>query len=208
MTDKRDKKRLVRERMERTGESYMTALRHVEAQRMPSETSIDPTASPDPIDYVELRDLTEIAAELSIRCRVVMYPSLADVDPREALAGLCLLLGKTRDDKAFDLFRDVLIAGERPRIRLDYHVNETIVFSNRVRAGVGGITNGGHMLAMHVDAKGSKRLALFLLQLTPDFVAALREPTLILASPDDMVGIASLTSGSNVVKLPGGGTLP
>ncbi len=208
MTDKRDLKRRVRERMERTGESYMTALRHVIAQREPDEPVSDPPADEPPLPFVELRDLTDIARDFAITCRVVMYPSLSDIDPREALAAMCLLLGKTREDRAFDLFRDVLLAGERPRINLEHRVEEAILFANRVRAGIGGISNGGHMLAMHLDSASGSRIALFLLQLTPNFVATLREPTLVLAAPDDVVGIATLNEGTTVIKLPGGGTNP
>lgn len=204
MTDRRDLKRRVRERMERTGESYMTALRHVKAAR---ETDAPDTSKPagEPIPYVELDDLTDVAQSFGITCRVVRYPSVADIDPREALAALCLLLGKTRDDKAFDLFRDVLIAGERPRIRLDYHVEETLHFAQRLRAGIGGISNGGHLLAMHIDGKTrGSQLVLFLLQLTPDFVPAAREPTLILACPHDTVGIVTMNEAIGMVKVRGG----
>jgi hypothetical protein len=162
-------------------------------------------APSDPIAYVELDDLTEIAKSFGLTCRVVMYPSLAELDPREVLAALCLLLGKTREDRAFDMFRDVLIAGERPRIRFHYHVEETLQFAHRLRAGIGGISNGGHLLAMHIDGKTRRnQLVLFLLQLTPDFVATLREPTLIIAAPEDTIGIVTMNEAISTVKLRSG----
>ncbi|HWO26708.1 MAG TPA: hypothetical protein VNO30_48595 [Kofleriaceae bacterium] len=77
MTDRRDLKRRVRARQERTGESYMTALRHVQAQR------------PSAIPTIERVDLTELGAPLGMKCRIAMFPELADrVDAATMLAQL------------------------------------------------------------------------------------------------------------------------
>jgi hypothetical protein len=197
MTDKRDLKRRVRERMDRTGESYMTALRHVTAQREPVDefTTLRRLEPAPSIPYIELIDLDELAKTFAIRCRVSMYPSLVhDIDPREALAALCLLLGRTRDDRAFDVFRDVVIAGEKPRIRLEADVDAALQFAARVRAGFGGISRSGRGLAHHVDGKRGKQLLLFTLQLSPDFLPIVREPTLVIGSVGDTIGIESLIS--------------
>jgi hypothetical protein len=81
MTRQRDLKRRIRERQARTGESYVTARRHVVAGR---EASV-----PGDVRVVDLLDVSSLAASLGFRCRVAMFPELADrVEPAIALAAL------------------------------------------------------------------------------------------------------------------------
>ncbi|HET9621762.1 MAG TPA: hypothetical protein VFP84_10365 [Kofleriaceae bacterium] len=74
MTFKRDLKRRVRLRQAATGESYVTALRHVRAAVEPDEPAMPPAVPA--IDVRELVDLTEIGAALGMRCPIVMHPEL------------------------------------------------------------------------------------------------------------------------------------
>src|SRR5215470_15451991 len=75
MTANRDLKRRVRDRQSSTGESYMTALRHVLAQR--------PDDLPSAIPTVEFIDVSAAAAGLGLKCSMTVSPGLIheiDVD--------------------------------------------------------------------------------------------------------------------------------
>ena len=195
MTARKDFKRLVRERMARTGESYMTAARHVRAEV--GDAAIEATeagvagedgdAEPhEPVVQVlEMIDLADIAEPLGFRCRVVIQPSLAErVDPATALARLRDTLLATTMDRAFEMMRAVVLRGLRPRIRLVAENFEDVGrFVVRAAHGIGGVSEYGHMLALTVDGKRGATNVLFSLQLTPDFVQTAREPCLILTDP-------------------------
>jgi hypothetical protein len=72
MTERRDLKGRVRDRQARTGESYVTALRQVLAQR------------PSRIPVIELFDLSALGARLGFTCRISAFPDLVErVDPRQ-----------------------------------------------------------------------------------------------------------------------------
>jgi hypothetical protein len=172
MTQQRDLKRRVRDRQAQTGEAYMTALRQVQAQKSPA------------FPVVELVDLTEIGAAIGFKCRIVMAPGLAEqIDAAGALARLRDVL-LTRDrDGSLETFRAVVLRGERRQFSLTqgtfYDARELI---QRARAGLGGVSEGGRLLAMQVDGKPGATMVLFTLWLVPDIVPAMREPSLILAS--------------------------
>lgn len=174
MTEKRDLKRRVRDRQDRTGESYMTALRQVQAQRPPA------------FPVVELLDLTELGTPLGFKCRVAMFPGLADrVDAASALAKLRDVLLMTDRDRSLEVFRAVTLRGEPRRFRITQDVvDEGRRFVVRARAGLGGVSDGGRMLALNVDGKQGATMVIFLLCLVPDFVPVLRGPSLILTSLD------------------------
>src|ERR1043165_753730 len=139
MTAKRDLKRRVRERQAKTGESYMAALHHVRDQR------------PNAMVVVELVDVTEVAAALSIKCGVRVEPRLAErIDAAAALRQLCNALLATAGNPAFELMRSVLLRGESPPAKPEFY--ETWRFMERVRAGIGGISEGGSLLALTVDS--------------------------------------------------------
>src|SRR5688572_2450348 len=88
MTAKKDLKKRARDRQARTGESYVTALGHVRAQRPGT-----------PIPVVVLVDLTAVGAAEGLSCRISMYPGLTGrVDPAAALARLRQALMATPDD--------------------------------------------------------------------------------------------------------------
>lgn len=83
MTQHRDLKRRIRERMDKTGETYMTARRHVLGAR-------EETSAPA-LDVVETIDVSPQAAELGLKCRASIFPQLA------ACVDATLALGRLRD---------------------------------------------------------------------------------------------------------------
>jgi hypothetical protein len=174
MTVKRDLKRRVRERQGRTGESYMTALRHVLDQR------------PSVVPVVEMIELSEVAAAMGIQCRVRMAPVLADrIDAVGALRRLREALIATERDRAFDLMRRVVLHGEAPVMR-PHSFDAGRRFQARVRAGIGGISEHGRMLALMVDSRRGPEMhemIVFSLWLSPVPYVPYR-PSLVLASGD------------------------
>jgi hypothetical protein len=175
MTARRDLKRRVRERQGHTGESYMTALRQVLDQR------------PSAVPVVELIDLSEVADALGIRCRVRMAPALADrIDAVGALRRLRAALVATERDPAFHLMRRVVLYGESPVTRPSIDIDAGRRFIARVRAGIGGISEHGRLLALIVDGRRGPEMVVLMLWLSP--VAHPRfQPSLILATAEGTV---------------------
>jgi hypothetical protein len=139
MTIKRDLKRHIRERQAKTGESYLTARGHVLAQR-----------PGDPIPVVEPIDATEAAAQLGLRCRVLIFPKLV------ARFEIRALLGRVRDAILVcdsDLLRDLAIHGQSKPMPLRWLADRVATrrYRERVRAGIGGVGHGGYSLALHAD---------------------------------------------------------
>ena len=171
MTAKRDLKRRVRERQGRTGESYMTALRHVLDQR------------PSAVPVIEMIELTEVGEAMGIRCRVRMSPALADrIDAVGALRRLRDALVATERDPAFDLMRRVVLHGECPVFK-PAGIDAGQRFLARVRAGIGGISEHGRLLALMVDGRRAPEMIVFMLWLSPVTYVPYR-PSLVLASAD------------------------
>ena len=174
MTAKRDLKRRVRERQARLGESYMTALRHVQAQRP------EPVAERRAIPVVELIDVSEIAAPLGYKLRVTVAPSVVDrIDVAATLTRFRDMLLSTTRDRQLDLMRDVVLRGEQPaaRLRADW-LDDLRRFLDRARAGLGGLSDSGRWLAMAVDGKTGPMMVMFHLVLRVDFLHIQRGPTL------------------------------
>ena len=154
MTDRSDLKRRVRERQARTGESYMTALRHVRGQR----------AAVVPV--VELVDLTDIAAVLGFKSRVMVAPVLAArVDVAAMLRQLQATLLAAVRDPASGLMRSVVLHGERP-FTSPASFDEGVQFLRRLRAGTAGFSETGWMLALPVAGRHGDELVMFTLWLT------------------------------------------
>jgi hypothetical protein len=154
MTSRRKLKRRVRERLARTGESYMTALRQVRVQ---AHASAEEPRRDKAIETIEMVDLTEVAARLGIKCGTWIFPDLAKrIDATAALERLRDVLVATMRDPAFDVFRAIALLGEElPRVASPgiEGFNGYSRFLARVRAGVGGISEGGSMLALHLDGR-------------------------------------------------------
>jgi hypothetical protein len=158
MTDRRDLKRRVRDRQERTGESYMTALRHVRDGR-------------HPVPVVEMLDVTEIAAQLGLRCRVTMEPDLADL-ASDALTRFAALLRTTAHDPELARMRDAALFGLPVPLLKTAGVEGA--FSARVRAGLGGVSDSGNAVAIAVRDV----MIVFTLYLVPPIGTCARLPQL------------------------------
>lgn len=156
MTKKRDLKRLVRERQERTGESYTSARRQVIAHATPADGAPEPTAV---IPVIEMLSFTSEAKQLGFACRVVMASSLASrVDPIAVLERVRDALRATADDPGMRTLRNAVLRGElaapeQPRA-LVATLDEVRPFIARARAGIGGVSDSGSMMALPVDAAG------------------------------------------------------
>lgn len=136
MTDKKDLKRRVRERQERTHERYTEALAWVQAaKRLP---------------IVELDDVTPLARELGLKCNVSAFPG---VDARPALERLRDALRATRGDPATRELCEAVFEGRTPELdpsgllldgfRWLEHARR---FVERARAGLGGVS--GRLIAI------------------------------------------------------------
>src|SRR3954467_15353335 len=111
MTANRDLKRRVRDRQAHTGESYMTALQQVLAQR-PSSLSTS-------IATVEFIDVSPVAAAAGLRCQVSASPAVAHgVDVGQTLAAFRQMLITTQLDPALRLMRAVALRGETAQYEL------------------------------------------------------------------------------------------
>lgn len=174
MTAKRDLKRRVRDRQGQTGESYMTALRHVLDQR------------PSVVPVVEMIELSEVGAAMGFQCRVRMAPELADrIDVVGALRRLRDALVATERDPAFDLMRRVVMYGECPALKA-IDIGSSRRFVARVRAGIGGISDHGRLLGLVVDGRRGPEMIVFWLWLAPANYTHYR-PSLVLATADGKV---------------------
>lgn len=170
MTQHKTFKRLVRERQARTGESYMVAMRQIRD-----------ADDRQPIPVEELIDLSEPAAALGLTCRVVIQQALAAcVDVGDVLRRLRSALRNTVVDPAFDLMRAVVLHGESSRAP-----NALIdrAFLARVKAGLGGVSSDGRVLALPL-ADGA--LGLFYLWTVPAPFET-RPATLIISRPGTLL---------------------
>jgi hypothetical protein len=151
------------------------------------------------VPVVELSDLTEEGKRLGLSCRVAMFPALAErVDGTEVLTRLRDALRVTADDESLTLFRRVCLYGERPlagEISIE-RVTEAGRFLARARAGIGGTSRSGHMLALNVPGRNGPEMVVCLLWLPPIPVAAPHGPSLLLLSPDTMLGEPEFASWS------------
>jgi len=177
MTAKRDLKRRVRDRQARTGESYTTALRHVRDQR----------ATPVPV--LEMIDISDVGAALGLQCRIKLAPALADrIDAAAVLRKLLAALTATLHDRAYDLMRAVLLGGANPLGR-PHHLVPARRFIDRVRSGIGGISDHGQLLALTVDGRRGAELVVFALWLST-VTYSQRPPWLCVTSTDGMLADA------------------
>lgn len=153
MTRKRDLKRLVRERQEKTGESYTTARRRVIARGSPPPPAPPPQGSTIPV--VEMISLSAEARRLGLRCRVAIASTLAArVDPTAVLERVRDALRATADDPGTGPLRAAALRGEAidcsgwPRRAGLRGVRQ---FVARALAGIGGVSDEGNMMALPVD---------------------------------------------------------
>jgi hypothetical protein len=154
LTQQKDLKRRIRERMEKTGESYTTARAHVLAERGPTSV-IPPDASPlsellasppGRIPVVEPVDVTDVAVELGMKCKVLVNDG---IDARSALGKLLDVLARTEDVDLIP-FRLVALVGRRP-VPARWGIVEMRTFVARARAGIAGVGPNGWLLAYVSD---------------------------------------------------------
>ncbi len=181
MTSKRDLKKRVRARQERTGESYTSALAHVRSDR------------PALVPVVELVDLSAEAARLGLACSVAMFPALAErVDGGTVLARLRHALLATEGDPQTALLRRVLLRGEPAPVVTSWPLesfDEGRRFMTRARAGIGGASPSGRMLALHVDGRRGPEMAVCFLWPTPPPPMRARPPSLLLSTAEAMFNV-------------------
>jgi hypothetical protein len=186
MTANRDLKRRVRDRQAETGESYMTALQQVLAQR--------PSSLSRSILTVEFIDVSEAAEVAGLRCRVSASPPVAHgVDVAQTLAAFRQMLVTTQLDPSLRVMRTVALRGDNAQYELTAaSFQESVAFVRRLRAGLGGVAEHGRMLALQAVPRAASAApldstVLFTLGLTPSFCATVRPPLLIMTSLDETV---------------------
>ncbi len=135
-------------------------------------------------EFIEALELTDLARELGCRCAVSMLPDLAQkVDPRAAVSRLREVLLATAEDPKLQLFRAVVLYGtplKQPRRAGFEDVQPAIRFLDRVRAGIGGISDGGTMLALHIGA-----VPMVCTVLQTSLAQTDREPRVVMTSPPE-----------------------
>lgn len=171
MTKQRDLKRLVRDRQVRTGESYVTALRHIRTPRR------------ETVPVVELVDITSIGEPLGMQCRVMVQPELAQrIDVAAALRQLRSVLLTTTPDPDFDLMRAAVLRGEHPP-SAPPSLADGLRFLVRLRAGIGGVCPSGRIVAFSVAGASGVEQVVFLLWIAHGRYIQMR-PTLVVTATD------------------------
>ena len=185
MTKRRDLKRMVRLRQERTGEVYMTALRHVRAQHRDTQPRIAQRSGAVPV--VELTDVSDIAMSLGLLCRLMVVPELAArIDVTATLKQLRRVLVATTRDHAFSLLRATVLCGERPFASWP-KLDDLLRFRDRTLAGIGGIDESGRLLAFVTAAQSELEMVVFTLWHTPARYVDV-PPSVLLTPADFMLG--------------------
>jgi hypothetical protein len=156
MSQQKDLKRRIRERMEKTGESYTTARAHVMRERPvevapPPPSPIAEALGPDRgsgIAVVEPVDITEEAVALGLKCKALATDGIPG---RRALQRLHDVL-VTTDDVDLEPLRMVALRGRRP-VPARWSIDEARKFLARARAGIAGVGPNGWLLAYVVDGE-------------------------------------------------------
>jgi hypothetical protein len=194
MTKKRDLKRHIRERQARTGEAYTTAREHVLAAPAEPEAPTEPEPpaelGPPTIDVVDVIDVSDQAAQLGLTCRIGMFPELAaKVDSMVVLERLRGALLATTADPAMERWRAVMLRGERPTppkhdlTSWTHHLASRRRFGARVVAGIGGVSDDGQLLALHLNGRDGVVVVIASLSLYPRAIRA-RGPAVLLTVLD------------------------
>jgi hypothetical protein len=177
MTCNRDLKRRVRLRQAETGESYVTALRHVRAAVAMPMPAVEPPPPPmPPIDYLEMIDITEIGAALGLACAITMHPSLLGQLEVSAMLGQ---LRTALAHPSLAVMRAAVIHGEVDERAFD--IVESRAFLRRLEQGRTGASASGQMLALRMDGRDGPVLVTFTL-MTPPMIARVRLPVRLMIS--------------------------
>jgi hypothetical protein len=176
MTCNRDLKRRVRQRQAETGESYVTALRHVRAAA-PDAPRPEPPPDPSmpPISYLELIDVTEIGAALGMQCEISMYPDLID---QVEIGAMLRQFRAALPQPQLAAMRAVVMRGA-PVDYGDFSLLELRSFHLRIARGQTGVSPNGFQAALAIDGKHGSLSVAFMLMVLP---RSLRHTRLVIAS--------------------------
>lgn len=178
MTRRRDLKRRVRDRQAQTGESYMTALRHVQAQVHDLDAEPRPPDLPGlPISVVELVELSELAEAIGLRARVTMAPDLAD---QLHVSDALLQIRRALHRPELALMREVLIDGAARYHALE--IEDVLRFNRRVEQLRPGVSDSGKMAALYLEGSRGRVLVVLWLSLPPPFALGSRPARLLITS--------------------------
>lgn len=148
MTVKKDLKKRVRERQEKTGESYTTARMHVLKQA--------PAEQPK-VGQVSLQEVTPLLEALEMKGQAFLSPHFPEALALPALERLRELLLATRDEPATQRMRAMLLDGEPDTVHFSAFAREwgeTRVFVRNLRLGMRGPSRSGRTLSFELRADG------------------------------------------------------
>ncbi|MFL5352075.1 hypothetical protein [Archangium sp.] len=152
MTVKKDLKKRIRERQEKTGESYSTARMHV-LNQAPAEA---PAEAPK-VSQESLREVTLLVEALEMKGQAFLTPGFSEALARPALERLRELLLATRDEPSTRWLRAVLLDGEPDAVdfgSLAREWGEARVFMRNLRLGLRGPSRSGRTLSFELRADG------------------------------------------------------
>lgn len=190
MTVKKDLKKRVRERQEKTGEAYTTARTHVLSQTHPGATKVSP---------LSLREVTPLVEGVGLKGQAFLTPHFPEALARQVLEHLRELLLATRDEPAMQRMRAVLLHGEPDTMDFVSFSREwwsqTRMFVRNLRLGMRGPSQNGRVLSFELRADGgpvtmvvalvpsAKQTPKLLLGTTADYLRAeraLNDPAVLL----------------------------
>jgi hypothetical protein len=148
MTIKKDLKKRIRERQEKTGESYTTARMHV-LNQAPSEAP--------KMSQVSLREVTTLLEAVGLKGQAFLTPGFPETFARPSLERLRAVLLATRNEAATRRMRAVLLEGEPDTLdvgSLMREWGETRVFIRQLRLGIRGPSRSGRTLSFELRADG------------------------------------------------------
>jgi hypothetical protein len=145
------------------------------------------------LPVTELLDLTEIAEPLGIKCQVGMFASLAeDVEAARTLERFRDALVATERDPLLAPMRAVVLHGEPRQFPTTHESYEDMRrFLVRARAGIGGVSDAGDIVALAVAGRHRLVHVLFTLWRRPQLPAG-EPPSLVISSVDNAFPAADL----------------
>ncbi|HSD90238.1 MAG TPA: FHA domain-containing protein [Kofleriaceae bacterium] len=174
-------------REERTAPTRLDEGAAGAAWRWPDEMNLRPADHASPIDVDEALDFTDAAAELGMKCWVLMFPKLAErADPARVLTAVRDALAATQNDPATELLHKLVFRGEAPRGLV--MLTREPRFRQRVEAGFTGVSSDGRVLAIHVDGHQGIVTALGAVWRNTS--------TLVLMAPDDFAAKLVMPPGT------------
>lgn len=175
MTVKKDLKKRIRERQEKTGEAYTTARMHVLDEA---------PAKPSGVSQLSLREVTPLLAELGLKGEAFLSPRFPEALARPALERLREVLLATEGDPDTKRMRAVLLRGERDTFDVGSVFQEWTWaqgFVTKLRLGVRGPSKSGRILTFDLPAEGGP------VALVAALIPSMKASKLLLATADDFL---------------------